>query len=64
MPEGRKYNSKKKYESRIQKFDSNYKLKFLKSTSDTGRHQIHWNFDKFRKISEKVFDRKCNFKKL
>jgi len=39
----------------FQKFDSNSKLKILESTSDTGRHQIRGNFDKFRKFSEKVF---------
>jgi len=40
MPEGRKYNFKKECESGIQKFDSNCELKFLESTSDTGRHRF------------------------
>jgi len=40
MPKGRKHNSKKECESRIRKFGSNSKLKFLESTSDTGRHRF------------------------
>jgi len=40
MAEGRKQNSKMECESRIQKFYSNCKLKFLESTSGTGRHRF------------------------
>ena len=40
MAEGRKHDSKKECKSRIRKFDSNCKLKFLESTSDTGRHRF------------------------
>ena len=50
-----KYYKKIFGEIGFQKFNSDYKLKLLESTRETGRHQIQWNFDKFRKFLEKVF---------
>ena len=40
-------------EIRFKKFNLIFKLKILKSSGDTGRHQNWSNFDKFRKISKK-----------
>jgi len=40
------------YEICFQKFNPIFKLKILKSASDTNGHQIRSIFDKFRKISK------------
>ena len=42
----------------FKKFNLVFKLKILKSSNDTGRHQNWSNFDKFRKISKNTLDRK------
>jgi len=36
-------------EIRFKKFNPIFKLKILESIGDTSRHQIRWNFDKFKK---------------